>query len=71
MMTVFVQLMLERNFLASGRFYANYAHQISHVKLYLDSVNEVFDIIKTEDQNGTLNDILKGPVAHSGFKRLT
>ena len=71
MMTVFVQLMLERNFLASGRFYANYAHQISHVKLYLDSVNEVFDIIKTEDQNGTLNDMLKGPVAHSGFKRLT
>ena len=71
MMTVFVQLMLERNFLASGRFYATYAHQISHVKLYLDSVNEVFDIIKIADQNDTLNELLKGPVAHSEFKRLT
>jgi glutamate-1-semialdehyde 2,1-aminomutase len=71
MMTVFVQLMLKRNFLASGRFYATYAHQISHVKLYLNSVNEVFEIIKIADQNGTLNDLLKGSVAHSGFKRLT
>ena len=71
MMTVFVQLMLERNFLASGRFYATYAHQIKHVKLYLDSVNEVFDIIKIADQNGTLNELLKGQVAHSGFMRLT
>ena len=71
MMTIFVQLMLQRGFLASGRFYANYAHQKSHVDQYLDSVNEVFDIIKTALNNETLKDLLKGPVAHSGFKRLT
>ena len=70
MMTIFVQLMLERGFLASGRFYANYAHQRKHVELYLDSLNEVFDIIKIANQNKTLKDLLKGPVAHSGFKRL-
>jgi len=71
MMTLFVQLMLDRNFLASNRFYSNYAHQIHHVKSYLDSVNEVFNIIKIADQNGTLDSLLKGPIAHSGFKRLT
>ena len=71
MMTLFVQLMLERNFLASGRFYANYAHQKSHVRLYIKAVNEVFSIIKDAHQSGTINDLLKGPVAHSGFKRLT
>ena len=70
MMTIFVQLMLERNFLASGRFYANFAHKTSHVELYLKSVNEVFQIIKNADKNGTLSHLLKGPVAHSGFKRL-
>ena len=63
--------MLERGFLASGRFYANYAHQKIHVDQYLESVNEVFDIIKTALNNETLKDLLKGPVAHSGFKRLT
>jgi glutamate-1-semialdehyde 2,1-aminomutase len=70
MMTIFVQLMLERSFLASGRFYANYAHQESHVELYLESVNEVFKIINAANQNGNLSELLKGPIAHTGFKRL-
>ena len=71
MMTLFTQLMLERNFLASGRFYANYAHQESHVELYIKSVNEVFKIIKVANQDSSIDQLLDGPIAHSGFKRLT
>jgi len=71
MMTFFVQSMLEKGFLASGRFYATYAHNEEHVESYLNAVNDVFNTIRIGVQNGSLKDQLKGPVAHSGFERLT
>lgn len=71
MMTLFTQLMLERNILASSRFYATYAHKQWHVKKYLKAVEEVFIIIAKAQERGTVIKLLKGPVAHSGFKRLT
>lgn len=71
MMTLFVQMMLERGFLASGRFYASFAHQDKHVKSYLKAVNETFSFIADEERKGTLLKNLKGPIADSGFHRLT
>ena len=69
--TLFTQLMLERGFLASTAYYASYAHKVKHVKNYLDAVGESFDIISKALKAGRPEKYLKGPVCHSGFKRLT
>lgn len=69
--TLFVQLMLARGFLASTAFYATYAHHDEHVKDYVVAVEEVFGEIASALSSGTLLHKLKGPVAHTGFQRLT
>ena len=69
--TLFTQMMLERGFLASGRFYATYAHNESHIEKYFDAVNEVFAFIAGQLEKGEIERHLNGPVAHSGFYRLT
>lgn len=71
MMTLFTQLMLDEGFLASGKFYANYAHQDEHVRSYLEATERAFGIIADAQQKGTVERQLKGPIAHSGFQRLT
>jgi glutamate-1-semialdehyde 2,1-aminomutase len=71
MMTLFTQMMLERGFLASGRFYATYAHQSLHIEKYIYAVDEIFSFIAMADEKGAVEHYLKGPVAHSGFRRLT
>ena len=71
MKTFFVQLMLERGFLASTIFYSMFAHQTHHVEQYLKAVAESFQIIKESECNGSLEKQLQGNVASSGFKRLT
>jgi glutamate-1-semialdehyde 2,1-aminomutase len=68
--TLFTQMMLERGILASRGFYATYAHQDGHVETYLSAVAEVFDTIAKALNEDKIQDLLKGPVAHSGFRRL-
>ncbi|MBM4431507.1 MAG: aminotransferase class III-fold pyridoxal phosphate-dependent enzyme, partial [Chloroflexi bacterium] len=69
--TLFIQLMLERGFLASTAFYATYAHQEEHVESYLAAVQEAFVQIAGALQRNTVIAQLRGPVAHAGFYRLT
>ena len=69
--TLFTQLMLERGFLASSSFYATYAHQDQHIEHYLGGVLEVFERVTEALGNNTVMTELKGPVAHTGFRRLT
>ena len=69
--TLFTQLMLERDFLAAKVFYATYAHQDKHVNAYLSAVREVFGSLSAALATGMIMASLKGPVAHSGFHRLT
>lgn len=69
--TLFTQLMLERGFLANRSFYATFAHRDEHVDAYAEAVGEAFDIIAKAIRTGTALDALKGPVAHTGFRRLT
>jgi len=69
--TLFTQLMLERGFLASNSFYATYAHQDKHIENYLEAVDETFTIVAEALKNSAVLAQLKGPVAHSGFRRLT
>jgi glutamate-1-semialdehyde aminotransferase len=69
--TLFTQLMLEKGFLASRAFYATYAHRDEHVESYLIAVNDSFTIIAAAMKTEGLLAMLKGPIAHTGFKRLT
>lgn len=69
--TLFTQLMLERGFLATTAFYASYAHKAKHVQAYLKAVDEAYQIISEAIKQGKVKKLLKGPVCHSGFFRLT
>ena len=71
LMTLFTQEMLKRGFLAKNIMCASYSHKENHVKEYLESVSEVFGIIRKAIDNGNACNLLKGPVAYTGFKRLT
>lgn len=69
--TLFTQHMLDRGFLATGAFYAMLAHTGEDVRRYLDAVGDVFGILARAASTGTVESALRGPVAHSGFQRLT
>ena len=67
---LFVQLMLERGFLASTLFYAMYAHENRHVEQYLHAVDESFAEISALQQRGEIEKRLRGAPASEGFTRL-
>lgn len=69
--TLFTQLMLDRGFLAGGSFYPSFAHQDEHVEEYLAAVRTVFAEIRAAQDAGPVQAALRGPVAHTGFTRLT
>ena len=68
--TLLTQHMLEKRFLATTAFYASYAHKERHVEAYLDAVDSAFNFISRALMEGRPERYLKGPVCHSGFKRL-
>ena len=68
---LFVQLMLERGFLASNLFYAMYSHKEEHVSQYLEAVHDVFIEISRAISQGEIEKKLNGLPANAGFKRLT
>ena len=69
--TLFTQLMLERGYLAANAFYATFAHQDSHVDAYIKAVEDCFGVMVKAQAEGGAESLLKGPVAHAGFRRLT
>jgi len=71
MRTLFTQIMLEAGFLATGAFYASYAHQEEHVIRYAAAVEKAFDEIAKAHEINEVENLLKGPVAHAGFYRLS
>ncbi len=71
MRTLFTQIMLDKGFLASDSLYASYAHQPEHARSYLNAVEEAFSEIARARDKGNVTERLKGPVAHTGFQRLT
>lgn len=69
--TYITQEMLKKGFLASTHFYASVAHEVKHLNSYFENLDEVFNTIdKCESGNKNIEDLLDGPVCHSGFKRL-
>jgi glutamate-1-semialdehyde aminotransferase len=69
--TLFTQEMLKKGFLATNAFYASYAHQSHHIDSYLEALDETFALIANAIGEGEVERLLKGPVAQSGFRRLT
>ncbi len=70
--TLFTQEMLERGYLAAKKgVYVSYSHHDDDVRDYLEHAGEVFGIMKKAADSGNVEKLLKGPVAHTGFKRLT
>lgn len=67
----FVQLMLERGFLASTSFYSMAAHSQKHVEGYLDAADDAFKVISRAIKSGNVEQQLKGRPATAGFKRIT
>jgi len=69
--TLFTQEMLDRGFLAGPAFYAMAAHTQEDIADYADACREVFALIASAASTGSIEGRLRGPIAHSGFKRLT
>lgn len=69
--TFIAQEMLAKGYLASTNFYASTAHNEENLKLYFEALNDVYNVISDcEKGNSIIEDLLKGPVCHAGFKRL-
>ncbi len=69
--TLITQEMLKKGFLASTILYSSVAHTDDIIKAYFDALDEVFyTISKCEKDHKNINELLEGPVCHSGFKRL-
>lgn len=69
--TFVTQDMLGKGFLASNAFYACTEHKDEFFDSYFDGLNDTFNILaKCERDEVNIEDLLEGPVCHSGFKRL-
>jgi len=68
--TLITQEMLRKGFLATTAFYACTAHTSELVDRYMEALNEVFAKIRECEDGLDVAQLLKGPVCHSGFKRL-
>tara|TARA_B100001250_G_scaffold149451_1_gene128026 strand:+ start:23707 stop:25014 length:1308 start_codon:yes stop_codon:yes gene_type:complete len=69
--TLITQEMLKKGFLASTNFYACISHDDYKIDLYLNALSEVYSMISDCENNKTkINDLLEGPICHSGFGRL-
>jgi glutamate-1-semialdehyde 2,1-aminomutase len=69
--TLFTQMMLGKGFLATNAFYATYAHQACDVDSYLAAVEDTFVSLVGAIEKNQVTELLRGPVAHAGFYRLT
>jgi glutamate-1-semialdehyde 2,1-aminomutase len=69
--TLYTQSMLDRGFLAGKAFYSCFAHTDAVIAAYLDAVAEVFGQLADAVSNGSVESKLRGPVAQTGFARLT
>ena len=69
--TLFTQEMLQKGYLAATSVYVSYSHTEKIIDEYLEDVDKIFEFIKKTIVKNNVKEVLKGPVAHSGFQRLT
>lgn len=70
MKSLFVQMMIDRGYLASTSYYAMYAHTEEHCRDYLEAVDEVFGVISRLRIEGKIKQSMAGGPASTGFTRL-
>jgi glutamate-1-semialdehyde 2,1-aminomutase len=68
--TFLTQHMLERGYLASTIFYACTEHSDEVIDSYLLELRSVFELLANLSQPSEVKSFLKGPVSHSGFRRI-
>ena len=68
--TLLTQEMLKRGYLASTSCYVSLAHTPDLINEYLDHLDDVFALIAECETDRSVDDLLEGPVCHSGFQRL-
>ncbi len=68
--TFITQEMLSKGYLAATGVYVCIEHTDKIISEYLENIDDVFGIIKECEEGRDINSLLKGPVCHSGFKRI-
>ncbi|PPK51321.1 glutamate-1-semialdehyde aminotransferase [Marinobacter persicus] len=68
--TLITQEMLEKGYLAGNSVYVCTEHSESVVAEYFEQLDPVFAMIKECEEGRSIDELLIGPVCHSGFKRL-
>ena len=68
--TLITQEMLNKGYLAGNKIHACTAHSPEIVSLFFEKLDPVFGLIKECEDGRDVMSLLKGPVCHSGFKRL-
>ena len=69
--TLISQDMLSKGYLAGTLFYASISHTDDIIYKYLNELESIFfDISECEKGNKSIDNLLTGPVVHSGFNRL-
>ncbi len=68
--TLITQEMLEKGFLATNTVYVCTAHTDEVVSDYFLNLDPIFSAIAECENGRSIDSLLKGPVCHSGFKRL-
>ncbi len=68
--TLFTTRMLHQGFLAGTAIYPTFAHTENIIARYEEALDAVFADIASALDQGRVSDLLEGPPAHTGFKRL-
>ncbi len=68
--TFISQEMLKKGFLSSNVIFVCTKHTDSAISKYFDLLDTIFYKIKKSEDKGNINELLDGPIAHSGFNRL-
>lgn len=68
--TLITQEMLAKGYLATNLIFSSLAHTSDIVDGYFEALDPIFETIKQCEEGRDVMSLLKGPVCHSGFKRL-
>lgn len=68
--TLITQEMLKKGYLAGTSVYACTAHSKAVVDAYIAALDPVFALVNQCESGRPIDDLLEGPVCHSGFRRL-
>jgi glutamate-1-semialdehyde 2,1-aminomutase len=69
--TLLIQRLLKQDLLASTAFYASTAPSDDVMSGYEAALRPVFDVIRQCEDGLSVEDLLDGPIAQTGFARLT